>query len=114
MISLKQILSEGKYPIYHYTYTSAINTALEWAEKQGYKYDKEETASEIGLGPKKPSEGKTNRFSISLTKGGKPQKKTLNIQVYNMGTFKRNNRDGSMVRSLSGGQTTYELNCYIA
>lgn len=113
MIKLKSLLNEAKFPVYHYSYTSAINSALEWAEKQGYEYDKEETAQKIGMGPKKPSEGKTNRFSIELTKGGKPQKKELHIQVYNMGTFKRDNSDGSKVRSMYGGQTTYELNCYI-
>lgn len=111
---LKSVMNEAKYQIYHYTYTSAINTALEYAEKQGYEYDKEETASKIGMGPKKPSDGKTNRFSIELTKGGKPQKKQLHIQVYGMGTYKRNNSDGSKVRSLSGGQNEYELNCYIS
>lgn len=112
MIKLKALLKEAKFPIYHKTYTSAINSALDWAEQSGYDYDKEETAREIGMGPKKPSEGKTNRFSISLTKGGKPQKKMLHIQVYNMGTFKRNS-DGSKTRSMWGGQNEYELNCYI-
>lgn len=112
MIKLKALLKEAKFPIYHKTYTSAINSALDWVEQNGYDYDKEETAREIGMGPKKPSEGKTNRFSISLTKGGKPQKKMLHIQVYNMGTFKRNS-DGSKTRSMWGGQNEYELNCYI-
>ena len=127
MITLKSIIEEArlnsknknltessKYQIYHYTYTSAINTALEWAEKQGYKYDKEETASKIGMGPKKPSAGKTNRFSIELTKNGKPQRKQLHIQVYGMGTYKRNNSDGSKTRSMYGGQNEYELNAYIS
>ncbi len=112
MISLKSLLSEGKYQVYHYTYTSAVNAALEYAEKQGYEYDPEETASKIGLGPKKPSAGKTNRFSISLTKGGKPQRKMLHMQIYNMGTYKRN-QDGSKTRSMYGGQNEYELNTYI-
>jgi hypothetical protein len=113
MISLKKLLKETKYQIYHYTYTSAINAALEYAEKQGYEYDQEETASKIGMGPKKPSEGKTNRFSIQLTKGGKPQRKQLHIQVYGMGTYKRNT-DGSKTRSMYGGQNEYELNAYIS
>jgi len=114
MIKLASLLNEGKYQVYHKTYTSAINTALEYAEKQGYEYDKEETAEKIGMGPKKPSDGKTNRFSIQLTKNGKPQRKQLHIQVYNMGTFKRDNRDGSLVRSMHGGQNEYELNTYIS
>jgi hypothetical protein len=113
MIKLASLLNEGKYQVYHKTYTSAINTALEYAEKQGYEYDKEETASKIGMGPKKPSDGKTNRFSIELTKNGKPQRKQLHIQVYNMGTFKRN-QDGSQTRSMWGGQNEYELNTYIS
>jgi hypothetical protein len=111
-LTLKGAMNEAKFPIYHKTYTSAINSALEWAEKQGFEYDKEETADKIGMGPKKPSAGKTNRFSIQLTKGGKPQRKQLHIQVYNMGTFKRNS-DGSQTRSMWGGQNEFELNCYI-
>jgi hypothetical protein len=111
-LSLKTLMNEAKFPVYHKTYTSAISSALDWVEKMGYEYDEEETAREIGMGPKKPSEGKTNRFSISLTKKGKPVKQHLQIQVYNMGTFKRNS-DGSKTRSMWGGQNEYELNCYI-
>ena len=46
------------------------------------------------MGPKKPSEGKTNSFSIRLSKDGKEQKKQLHIQVYGM-------------------KISYELNAYI-
>ena len=90
----RKTILESKYDVYHKSYTSAINAALDYANERGFEYDKEETAREIGLGPKKPSEGKTNRFSISLTKDGKEQKKKLQIQVYGMGE-------------------KYELNCYI-
>jgi hypothetical protein len=95
--STNENIQESKkenYKIYHNSYTSAVNEALEYAEKKGYEYDKEETAEKIGLGPKKPSDGKTNRFSINLTKEGKSQKKNLHIQIYGMGD-------------------KYELNCYI-
>jgi hypothetical protein len=95
--STNENINESKkedYKIYHDSYTSAINSALNYAEKKGYEYDKEESAEKIGLGPKKPSEGKTNKFSINLTKDGKPQRKNLQIQVYGMGN-------------------KYELNCYI-
>jgi hypothetical protein len=85
---------KDEYKVYHNTYTSAVNSALEYAEKKGFEYDKEETAVKIGSGPKKPSEGKTNKFSINLTKDGKPQRKNLQIQIYGMGD-------------------KYELNCYI-
>lgn len=114
MIKLKDLLKEGKsdYPVYHKTYTSAINTAREYAEKNGYEVDDEDAFRKIGMGPRKPSAGKTNRVSIELLKNGKPQKKQLHIQVYNMGTFKRN-PDGSQTRSMWGGQNEYELNAYI-
>jgi hypothetical protein len=113
-LSLKGALGEAKsdYPVYHYTYTSAIQSAREYAEKKGYEIDDEDAFRQIGMGPKKPSDGKTNRFSIQLTKDGKPQKKHLHIQVYGMGTYKRNT-DGSKTRSLHGGQNEYELNAYI-
>jgi hypothetical protein len=92
---LRESINEAKFPIYHNSYTSAIDSALDWANKSGFDYDKEETAQKIGLGPKKPSDGKTNRFSIELSKGGKEQRKQLHIQVYGMGNGK------------------YELNAYI-
>ena len=94
MIRLKHILSEAKFQVYHNSYTSAISAAREWAEKEGYEIDDDDSFRKIGMGPRKPSEGKTNRFSIELTKGGKPQKKQLHIQVYGM-------------------KNKYELNCYI-
>ncbi len=72
---IKQVLKEEKYPLYHSSFTSAINAALEYAKKQGYEYDDEETAQKIGMGPKKPSEGKTNRYMILLTKKWKSLKK---------------------------------------
>ena len=93
----KKLITENKkgYEIYHNSYTSAINAALEYAEKNGYTYDQEETAKKIEMGPKKPDEGVTNRFMITLFKDGVEQKKALQIQIYGMG-------EG------------YELNCYIA
>jgi len=111
---VKESVNEVKsdYPVYHYTYTSAIQSARDYAEKKGYEIDDEDVFRKIGMGPRKPSDGKTNRFSIELTKNGKPQKKMLHIQVYGMGTYKRA-QDGSKTRSLYGGQNEYELNCYI-
>ena len=47
------------------------------------------------MGSKKPSEGKTNRFTIGLLKNGKEQRKALSIQVYGM-------------------KNSYELNAYIS
>jgi len=83
----EQFVTEKKssYQVYHRSYTSAVETALEYAESQGYEYDKEETATKIGMGPKKPGDGFTNRFTITLYKDGKEQKKALGISIYGMG-----------------------------
>lgn len=104
MITLKSIIAESKiksvlkeaakFETYHNTYTSAVNAAREYAEKQGYEINDDDAFRKIGMGPRKPSEGKTNRFSIELSKDGKVQRKQLHIQVYGM-------------------KNKYELNAYI-
>ena len=95
MIKLKSLLNE-KHDLetYHKSYTSAINAAKEYAEKKGYEINDDDSFTKIGMGPRKPSEGKTNKVSVELTKGGKPSNKQLHIQVYGM-------------------KNGYELNCYI-
>ena len=93
-IKLTSLVNEAKYEVYHNSYTSAINAAREYAEKQGYTINDDDSFTKIGMGPRKPSEGKTNKFSIELSKDGKVQRKQLQIQVYGM-------------------KTKYELNCYI-
>jgi hypothetical protein len=91
----RTILEEKKsYEIYHNSYTSAVTEAKEYAERRGYEINDEDSFRKIGMGPKKPSEGKTNSFSIELFKDGKEQKKMLHIQIYGM-------------------KNKYELNAYI-
>ena len=92
----KKVVSEKKsdYEVYHKSYTSAIEAAREYAEKKGYEINNDDAFTKIGMGPRKPSEGKTNRFSIELSKDGKVQRKKLQIQVYGM-------------------RNSYELNTYI-
>ena len=80
MIKLKSLLAEAKFEVYHKSYTSAIEAAREYAEKQGYEINNDDAFTKIGVGPKKPSEGKTNRFSIELLRGGKEQRKQLHGQ----------------------------------
>jgi hypothetical protein len=96
MIKLASLLKERKsdYETYHNSYTSAITAAKEYAEKQGYEINDDDSFTKIGMGPRKPSEGKTNRFSIELSKDGKVSRKQLHIQVYGM-------------------KNQYELNAYI-
>jgi hypothetical protein len=96
MIKLKDLIKEAKSDLetYHKSYTSAINAAREYAEKKGYEINDDDAFTKIGMGPRKPSEGKTNKFSIELSKDGKPSRKQLHIQVYGM-------------------RNSYELNAYI-
>lgn len=83
------------YEVYHGSFSSAVQAANEYAQSKGYIVNEDDWFNQISTGPRKPDEGKTNRYSIGLTLKGKPSKKNLQIQVYNMG--KR-----------------YELNTYIA
>jgi hypothetical protein len=84
-----------KLETYHKTYSSAISNAIEYAESRGYEVDANDVWNKISMGSKKPSEGKTNRFTIGLLKNGKEQRKALSIQVYGM-------------------KNSYELNAYIS
>ena len=90
-------MDEGKtdYEVYHKDYSSAVQTAIKQAEKRGYEVDMDDWHDKVATGPKKPSSGKTNSFSINLMKDGKASKKKLQMQVYNMDNQK------------------YELNMYI-
>lgn len=90
-------LNEGKepYPVYHNTFSAAVQTAQQYAESKGYTIDENEWFNSVATGPKRPKEGQTNRYSISLYKDGKLQRKNLHFQVYGMGE-------------------RYELNTYIA
>ncbi len=93
---LRESVKEAKsdYEVYHKSYTSAIEAARAYAEKKGYEINNDDAFTKIGMGPRKPSEGKTNRFDIELSKDGKVQRKKLQIQVYGM-------------------KNSYELNAYI-
>ena len=95
-VSTNESITEAKsdYEVYHKSYTSAIQAAKAYAEKKGYEINDDDSFRQIGMGPRKPSEGKTNKFSIELSKDGKVQRKKLQIQVYGM-------------------RNSYELNAYI-
>ena len=91
----EQNLQEApSYKLHHNTFSGAVQEAIAVAKKQGYDVDEDDWSDKVATGPKKPSKDKTNRYSIKLTKNGKPTRKFLQIQVYNMGA-------------------KYELNCYV-
>jgi len=98
MIRLKSLLKESDYKVYHKSFTDAAEEAKKLAEKRGFEIDEDDWHSQIVMGGKnlrsRPSEGKTTTFTVGLLKGGKPQRKSLQIQVYGM-------------------KNGYELNTYI-
>jgi hypothetical protein len=97
--------SKSDYEIYHNSYSLAIQEIEEYVKKNGYTLDDEndtenigdQMATTVGMGPKKPSAGKTNKFHFELYKNNKKIRKMLHAQVYNRGT--------------NGNE--YELNMYV-
>jgi hypothetical protein len=75
----------GSYPVYHDTFSSAVQTVAEYVTKKGFELNEDEWFNEVSTGPRKPSEGETNQYSLTIYKDGKPQKKMCHFQVYNMG-----------------------------
>jgi len=92
---MKSGLKKKEDKIYHDSFSSAVQEAINYAEKKGYKVDEDDWFTQVSVGPKKPSAGKTNRYSVKILKDGKEQKKMLHFQVYRMDSGK------------------YELNVYI-
>ena len=84
--------SGSGYDLYHKSYSAALQHAYAWAKKKGYEVDMDDVDRQVAMGPKKPSDGKTNSFTLKLKNN---PKKKLAVQVYGMG----------------GGK--YELNTYI-
>ena len=79
-----------KYDLYHSTFSGAMQHAYDYAKKKmGITVDPKDIDSKVATGPKKPSEGKTNKYRLK-GKGG-----NLQIQVYN-----------------KGGSKPFELNMY--
>ena len=91
-------LNESDYKVYHKSFTEASEEARKLAEKRGFELDEDDWQSQVVMGGRnkrsRPSEGKTTEFTIGLVKNGKPQRKSLQIQVYGM-------------------KRGYELNAYI-
>ena len=96
MITLKSIIAEAKISTkvneandtYFNSFTTAVEYARKATEKRGFEINEDDWQTQIALGGKysrsRPSIGKTNTFSVGLLKGGKPQRKNLNISVYGM------------------------------
>ena len=86
----EEVELDEKYDLYHKTFSDAMQHAYDYAKKKlGITVDPKEIDSKVATGPKKPSEGKTNKYRLK-GKGG-----NLQIQVYN-----------------KGGSKPFELNMY--
>ncbi|QZI94307.1 hypothetical protein MelnitzEXVC044M_20 [Methylophilales phage Melnitz EXVC044M] len=74
--------SSTGYELYHKDFSSAMKHAYDFAKKKfGIEVDPKEIDDKVATGPKKPSNGKTNSYSLKA-KGGK---KGIQVQVYNTG-----------------------------
>ncbi len=85
---------------YFNTFSEAVQTARLYAESKGYLINEDDWFREINVGRGKPADGQTTKATIGLSLNGKPSRKYLHIQVYNMGLSFGNGRN-------------YELNYYI-
>ena len=79
---MKEAKSSTGYELYHKDFSSAMQHAYAFAKKKfGIEVDPKEIDDKVATGPKKPSNGKTNSYSLKA-KGGK---KGIQVQVYNTG-----------------------------
>ena len=105
MITLKSILEASKInskvaetkvnkkldeanDTYFKSFTQAVEYARKATEKRGFVIDEDDWQTQIAFGGKysrsRPSKGKTNSFTVGLSKNGKKQRKALNISVFGM------------------------------
>jgi len=66
------------YELYHKTFSDAMQHAYAHAKSKGFVVDPKEIDDKVATGPKKPSSGKTNRYSL------KAGRKKVEIQVANL------------------------------
>ena len=88
MIKLTNLINEAKEQVYFNTFSGAVQYAESQVKKKGYEVDEDDWWRKVATGPKKPSAGKTNRYTIELTKGGQPNNSTLSMQVFGMASGK--------------------------
>jgi hypothetical protein len=93
-VELDELVAPGKksasgYILYHKTFSDAMQHAVDHAKTKGATVEPKEIDDKVATGPRKPSNGKTNRYSLSAGR------KTVQIQVANL------------------DNKAYELNMYI-
>ena len=90
-IDLDEAKSSTGYELYHKTFSDAMQHAYAFAKKKGYIVDTNDIDSKVATGPRKPSSGKTNSYTLGTNK-----KQNVHIQVANLDNKR------------------YELNMYIS
>jgi len=75
---IDEMKSSSGYELYHKDFSSAMQHAYDFAKKKGNTIDTKEIDDKVAVGPKKPSSGKVNRYSL------KAGKKIAHIQVANL------------------------------
>jgi hypothetical protein len=91
MANIQSAKSSGGYELYHKTFSDAMQHAYAFAKKKGYIVDTNDIDSKVATGPRKPSSGKTNSYTLGTNK-----KQNVHIQVANLDNKR------------------YELNMYIS
>tara|TARA_R110000782_G_scaffold132706_1_gene224859 strand:- start:90 stop:1418 length:1329 start_codon:yes stop_codon:yes gene_type:complete len=79
----EELVVEAKgYELYHKDFSTAMQHAYAYAKSDlGITVDPSEIDDKVAMGPRKPSNGKTNSYRLLGTDG----KKAIQVQVYNMG-----------------------------
>jgi hypothetical protein len=79
-VELDESKSATGYEIFHKDFSSAMQHATAFAKSKGQPIKKDEIDNKVATGPKKPSKGKENSYTLETEKG-----KRWSVQVYNMG-----------------------------
>ena len=67
------------YELYHKQFSGAMQHAYKFAKSKGYTVNPKDIDDKVASGPRKPSSGKTNSYSLGTDKG-----KRVQIQVTNL------------------------------
>ena len=67
------------YELYHKQFSGAMQHAYKFAKSKGYTVNPKDIDDKVASGPRKPSSGKTNSYTLGTDKGKKVQ-----IQVTNL------------------------------
>ena len=67
------------YELYHKQFSGAMKHAYKFAKSKGYTVNPKDIDDMVASGPRKPSSGKTNSYSLGTDKG-----KRVQIQVTNL------------------------------